>query len=374
MQYSHGTTSPGLTIRYQNVVLQKHSPVFEELSKIHFSYLFRDRQPSGSDIISSFEDAERTILSLYRDGKASPSDRDEYGCNQAEIACGLITLFYNEIVNANITNTTRAIAVMAAIRLIKIISGVAGAEGGNIGATNMAVLLQNQEHEWIRFYATTFNLNWRDIIQRTLRSKDIRLSSLWPLICDSGQYYETPLLIQAIFQESGGLIQSYLIQHHLGVNQTFHGFTPFQLCIQWPEGIEMLLSSQINTPLDEDALWLAFRMIDDPSSTSGFARVITDYDPESSKTIRSETEEQQNFSLLEDLMQEFAQTLASMNSTSSFPEVFIWGYWRHRISKLFAVDPEFISSIEGSEARLDLYVLPERLRCLLGRGFELQRP
>ncbi|KAI7759190.1 hypothetical protein LZL87_008567 [Fusarium oxysporum] len=115
-------------------------------------------------------------------------------------------------------------------------------------------------------------------------------------------------------------------------------------------------------------------MIDDPSSTSGFARVITDYDPESSKTIRSETEEQQNFSLLEDLMQEFAQTLASMNSTSSFPEVFIWGYWRHRISKLFAVDPEFISSIEGSEARLDLYVLPESLRCLLGRGFELQRP
>ncbi|TXC05090.1 hypothetical protein FocTR4_00000315 [Fusarium oxysporum f. sp. cubense] len=118
----------------------------------------------------------------------------------------------------------------------------------------------------------------------------------------------------------------------------------------------------------------AFKMIHDPSSTSGFARVITNYDPEISKTIRSETEEQQNFSLLEDLMQEFAQMLASMNSTTNFLKVFIWGYWRHRISKLFAVDPEFINSIEGSEARMDLYVLPERLRCLLGRGFELQRP
>ncbi|KAJ4125944.1 hypothetical protein BFJ70_g12460 [Fusarium oxysporum] len=115
-------------------------------------------------------------------------------------------------------------------------------------------------------------------------------------------------------------------------------------------------------------------MIHDPSSTSGFARVITNYDPEISKTIRSETEEQQNFSLLEDLMQEFAQMLASMNSTTNFLKVFIWGYWRRRISKFFAVDPEFINSIEVSEARIDLYVLPERLRCLLGRGFELQKP
>lgn len=95
-------------------------------------------------------------------------------------------------------------------------------------------------------------------------------------------------------------------------------------------------------------------MIHDPSSTSGFARVITNYDPEISKTIRSETEEQQNFSLLEDLMQEFAQMLASMNSTTNFLKVFIWGYWRRRISKFFAVDPEFINSIEVSEARIDL--------------------
>ncbi|KAM0083477.1 hypothetical protein ACKRZS_004321 [Fusarium odoratissimum] len=101
-------------------------------------------------------------------------------------------------------------------------------------------------------------------------------------------------------------------------------------------------------------------MIHDPSSTSGFARVITNYDPEISKTIMSETEEQQNFSTLEDLMQEFAQMLASMNSTTNFLKVFIWGYWRHRISKLFAVDPEFINSIEGSEARMDLYRCPTR--------------
>ncbi|KAF4439412.1 hypothetical protein FACUT_4167 [Fusarium acutatum] len=253
--------SSGLTIRHQNVVLQKHSPVFDQLSNLHFNFLLRGRDPSGSDILSAFEDTERAILSLYRDGKASPSDRDEYGSTQAEIACGLITLCYNEMLNSNITNTTRAVAVMAAIRLIKVLSSIAGAEGGNIGATNMAVLLRNQEHDWIRFYATTFNLNWHDIIQTALRSKDIRLSSLWSLICDSGQYYETPLLVQAMFQESEDLLQSYLAKYQQGVNQIFHGFTPFQLCIQWTKGIQMLLSSQISTPVDEDALWLSSAVI-----------------------------------------------------------------------------------------------------------------
>lgn len=79
MEYSHGTASPGLTIRYQNVVRQKYSPVFHELSKLHFSYLFRDSELSDSEIVLWFEGAERAILSLYRDRKASPSDRDEYG-------------------------------------------------------------------------------------------------------------------------------------------------------------------------------------------------------------------------------------------------------------------------------------------------------
>ncbi|SCN66212.1 uncharacterized protein FFB20_13807 [Fusarium fujikuroi] len=682
IQYSHGTASPGLTIRYQNVVPQKHSAVFDELSKLHFGFLFRDRDPSGSDIALAVENTERAILSLYRDGKASPSDRDEYGCNQAEIACGLITLFYNEVMNSSVSNTTRTVAVMASIRLIKIISSFVGAEDVNIGATNMAVLLRNQEHEWIRLYAT-FDLSWHDIIRRALCSKYIRLSSLWPLICDSGQYCETPLLIQAIIQESEDLLKLHLLKKQTGLSPVFHGFTPFQLCIQWPRGIEMLLSSQINSPLDEDALSLAvcsdradsvkvfleagcpmeygcktrkifhitskrclafiasnlvarrqallllaqkqlgilydldhptdlpedqasrictsldksgipvppalrvpptyatiyhfsgtllhhyrtlydhgfgrlssrnavgltfvmrerflhpastwlcnksqildimtwldskgifdemvtdplglrlniqatgwhyiasfigdnpgwfssythlparflstvlaksardqcacwctseekgclpihvflksraikkhhgrehdlysylhhlaekseaydlgvqtyylevirfltfealemthtcsdfvkFTMVDDPGSSSGYARAITDCDSENSHGIRSGVEEQHNMSLLEDLVKEFAQIMTSMDLKSISLEGFIYGYWRNRISKLFAVDPEFINTIHYSQVSMDLYlltsptdVLPERLRCLLDKDFELKRP
>ncbi|KAF5714595.1 hypothetical protein FMUND_7312 [Fusarium mundagurra] len=534
----------------------------------------------------------------------------------------------------------------------------------------MAALLRNQEHEWIRFYATTFNLNWHDIIQVVLRSKDIRLSSLWSLICDIGQYYETPLLIQAIFQESEDLLQLYFAKYPQGVNQIFHGFTPFQICVQWPKGIQMLVSSQINIPIDEYALWLAvcsdrlesvkrfleagcmmeygcrtrnifhaaskrclaliasnlvarrrallllaqqqlgilqyisnsadspddqasyicacldksgiqvppdlrvpptwstiyhfdgtllhhyrtlyehglsqlssrnavgltfvmkerflhpastwrcnksqivdimawfdskgifdematdtlglglnihatgwhyiasfigdnstlmssythlpdsflatvltkpardqcvcwctdgergclplysflksraiqmnhgngndpfshfphslqdsearrldtlsnlirfltfealemthtcceFTMVDDPSSTFGSTRAITNPNTERSTKIRSNAEEQKNLCLLEKLMQEFAQIMTGMDLKSSSLQEFICGYWRSRISKLFAVDPEFISTIHDSQARMELYVLPERLHCLLGKDFELQRP
>ncbi|VTT72083.1 unnamed protein product [Fusarium fujikuroi] len=299
IQYSHGTASPGLTIRYQNVVPQKHSAVFDELSKLHFGFLFRDRDPSGSDIALAVENTERAILSLYRDGKASPSDRDEYGCNQAELNC------------------------------------------------------------------------------------------------------ETPLLIQAIIQESEDLLKLHLLKKQTGLSPVFHGFTPFQLCIQWPRGIEMLLSSQINSPLDEDALSLAvcsdradsvkvfleagcpmeygsdfvkFTMVDDPGSSSGYARAITDCDSENSHGIRSGVEEQHNMSLLEDLVKEFAQIMTSMDLKSISLEGFIYGYWRNRISKLFAVDPEFINTIHYSQVSMDLYVLPERLRCLLDKDFELKRP
>ncbi|PCD46373.1 hypothetical protein AU210_001780 [Fusarium oxysporum f. sp. radicis-cucumerinum] len=180
--------------------------------------------------------------------------------------------------------------------------------------------------------------------------------------------FETTPVVQAIFQQSLSLLEVSLSTGTQDVISRFYGFTPIQLCVQWPQGLQKLLDSNFHDFLDEEALWLAmcsdcvdsFKMIHDPSSTSGFARVITNYDPEISKTIRSETEEQQNFSLLEDLMQEFAQMLASMNSTTNFLKVFIWGYWRRRISKFFAVDPEFINSIEVSEARIDLYRCPTR--------------
>ncbi|KAF4439411.1 hypothetical protein FACUT_4166 [Fusarium acutatum] len=115
-------------------------------------------------------------------------------------------------------------------------------------------------------------------------------------------------------------------------------------------------------------------MVDDPSSTFGSTRVITSPDPERFTEIRSNPEEQQNFYLLENLMQEFAQIMTFMDLKSSSLEEFICGYWRDRISKLFAVDPEFINIIHDSQARIDLYVLPERLRSLLGKDFELQRP
>ncbi|KAF5647655.1 uncharacterized protein FTJAE_1712 [Fusarium tjaetaba] len=114
-------------------------------------------------------------------------------------------------------------------------------------------------------------------------------------------------------------------------------------------------------------------MVDDPSSTFGSTRAITNPDPARFIKIRSSPEEQQNFSLLENLMREFAPIMTLMDLKSSSLEDFICGYWRNRISKLFTVDPEFVNIIHDSQARMNFHVLHERLRCMLGKEFELQR-
>ncbi len=72
--YTAGCSNPGFSVRYKNVVPQ--NPVSEECDRI----LWMDwRSMTRKEIIWRLKSCEHAILSMYREGKASPSDQDGQG-------------------------------------------------------------------------------------------------------------------------------------------------------------------------------------------------------------------------------------------------------------------------------------------------------
>jgi len=69
--------NPWISVRLKNIVPRHRSPVYSELSQLRD---WIDSEPRSAEaIVQRFELTERAVLSLYRDKKASPSDRDEFG-------------------------------------------------------------------------------------------------------------------------------------------------------------------------------------------------------------------------------------------------------------------------------------------------------
>lgn len=86
IEYSFGTATPGMSIRYKSMVPRSHSLVYDVLDELS-EYVKRLPTRSTADEISlRFAEAERAIISLYRDRESSPYDLDEYGKSHALVS------------------------------------------------------------------------------------------------------------------------------------------------------------------------------------------------------------------------------------------------------------------------------------------------
>lgn len=68
-------------------------------------------------------------------------------------------------------------------------------------------------------------------------------------------------------------------------------------------------------------------------------------DPERWQKIRSDQREQENAALLETLMEEFIAYMIGMQPSPRSLEIFANGYWRQRMSEIYAVDLNKIKDI-----------------------------
>ncbi|KAF5597921.1 hypothetical protein FPCIR_3497 [Fusarium pseudocircinatum] len=114
-----------------------------------------------------------------------------------------------------------------------------------------------------------------------------------------------------------------------------------------------------------------FTVIDRPDISAKKFSVLMNCKPERWQKIRSDQREQENAALLKTLMEEFIAYMIGMESSARCLEMFVNGYWRQRISEIFAVDADEIKDINNCLVGTKTYVLPDRARVLLGRDFKL---
>ncbi|KAL2671428.1 hypothetical protein Neosp_014014 [[Neocosmospora] mangrovei] len=96
MEYTMGTRSPGCSVRFKNIVPQQYSPVLRALIKTGNSIL---ASRSVSETMQLLEGTEREILSLYREGQASPGDVDENGRSHMRVGIGKATFDITDLVD-----------------------------------------------------------------------------------------------------------------------------------------------------------------------------------------------------------------------------------------------------------------------------------
>jgi hypothetical protein len=79
-----GTSNPGISVAFKNFVPKQRDPVRLEIEKLS-QWLKRGRRFKRNQL-KKVQSIERTILSLYRDGKSSPTHRCERGESHAKVS------------------------------------------------------------------------------------------------------------------------------------------------------------------------------------------------------------------------------------------------------------------------------------------------
>ncbi|KAF5692999.1 hypothetical protein FDENT_2437 [Fusarium denticulatum] len=218
-----------------------------------------------------------------------------------------------------------------------------------------------------------------------------RPRDLWLLVDDSEHTFELHPIMQAILQESISMLEIALSKSPEAVRESIGPVTTVELCVHWPEGLRKLLSTEAVDILDEhqcvevirlltfEALEMThtcceFTVVDRPDVSSEEFDVLMNCKPERWQKIRSDKREQENATLLETLMDEFIGYMLSMESCPRSLEIFVHGYWRQRISEVYAVDLNEIKDIRECLIGTKTYVLPDRIRPLLRKDFKLIEP
>ncbi|KAJ3519405.1 hypothetical protein NM208_g14138 [Fusarium decemcellulare] len=113
-----------------------------------------------------------------------------------------------------------------------------------------------------------------------------------------------------------------------------------------------------NDPFDSSMKWLSLHL-------------IMNRDIEETARIRCNQLEQGKAGQLHSLMEEFTPVVHAVYSSRGTFVPFLWGYWRRRISKLFAGDKDIMGEMKQSLKNVETHVLPDRVRIFLGHNLNL---
>ncbi|KAF5635118.1 uncharacterized protein FTJAE_6501 [Fusarium tjaetaba] len=465
IEYSLGTATPGISIRYRSIVPRSRSPVYDVTQELYKQIVGRSKGVTANEISLRFTEAERTILSLYRDRQTSPYDQDEDGRTHALLVYEKTLSLLDGFMRKKLAQFTVESLILSARRLIETLASTAGDENGTTmlevaiakspeavteslyGATTVRLclcwpeglsrLLQTKavdvvdeydlqagvDADFIESvdlllkagcpvnYGFTTKLIFRDASERCMdviasnlarRRSDLlslaqqqqvvgqdlvltsdipddQASYLCSCLNNSGIIIPPALRVPSDYSTIYHFyaLESYVKEYNKPVPAALCDF--FHIAIQDTESSDSRISDwciEVIRFLTFEALEMThtccdFAVVYRPDISSNNFNVLMKCDPERWQKIRSDKREQENAVLLEALMEEFIAYMVGMQSSPRSLEIFVNSYWRQRMSEVYSVDSDEIRDIMNCLIDTKTYVLPDRVRPLLRKGFKL---
>lgn len=240
-----------------------HAPAFKALECLIFS-----KSTSAFDMEAKFEFTKQELSRLYRDGKASPYDLDEYGNTVLHMACNVFN--HNSIMQLDSNKFHLCFQFLKGLYDL----------GVPLNSTNARGLTPLQDlvqlYDYIRMYdhgkdcsyqgrlVTLLNLKMVDLgaevslcTQKTmphlhLHFKAHTLIEELAEFPDLAEAFDCNEVMQAVLAKSQPALLSAIGRDPASVHQRNGiGQLPLHLCVDWPEGVRLLL---LNSDADVDGL------------------------------------------------------------------------------------------------------------------------
>ncbi|RMJ18082.1 hypothetical protein CDV36_002229 [Fusarium kuroshium] len=269
MEYTLGTGSPGCSVRFKNVVPGRCSPVVRVLSETGSSIQV---SRSTNETIQLLEGAEREILSLYRDRQASPGDRDEDGrCHLRMFIEALANPHYSwvEKFGANSADdfdirhmVWRDNSVLATVlRILQVLGEIVQTDDINVDLKYVPFLFYNDDQigdahltrhrgsELVSYWARTQQFDPESLLNHCVEYNTIPALHSVPDLMD---VMEFPAMMRAIVSRSVIRLQQCILSNPTDIKKRVWGYTTLQFSVGWPEGLEMLLTTEARNLVHDD--------------------------------------------------------------------------------------------------------------------------
>ncbi|KAF2491471.1 hypothetical protein BU16DRAFT_594413 [Lophium mytilinum] len=252
MAYTNGSSDLGISVRLKNVVRKCDSPIYDEFVNLLFLYDSEQHSKAYEDIISQIESCERAVLSMYRDGRASPSDRDEEGRSHAMMFVDTI-LWRNtlEVISSHHS-------VMAAVlQILQTIVNIVQGEEEKVALGRLVLDLSQGnvvQDQWLNkrmmtsYLADVFEFDLNDLFEWVTRFDAIPSLSRLLVV----EKLDVSPMARAILSRSLVDLNHHISRDPEAPMEKFEGFTTLQLCASWPQGLQMLLTTDAKSLIDSD--------------------------------------------------------------------------------------------------------------------------
>ncbi|KAF4982590.1 hypothetical protein FZEAL_1822 [Fusarium zealandicum] len=220
IEHMMGTSSPGISVRYKNVVPWSHCPIMKAWQEL-FPFTSRNGGQLGpsKQLAPNLQRFERTVLSLYRDGKSSPHDLDEYGDNH-------IWLINSYIGYSRLLRDRSDVATI--ISLFQTLMQI-------VPVDDRTLL------ELFAYFAQTFDVEWSPGIRFLIEFDGISSLTSLPNLTNG----------RAILSKSLDDLEECIQRSPGAPTETIAGHTTIQLCATWPAGLRRLLMTNARRFADD---------------------------------------------------------------------------------------------------------------------------